>query len=253
MVSGINRNSSAYDYQAIQAQYRSTPVSQRGESVITPVTPVKPVPAARKSETAVNDSLSYVKSYSSAMTDLMASANSLQNSNTASSINQPGNPETDTANAENIAASMEKLVTSYNKTYSLLSENQNRGAGTSGQLQKLGSVVSDSRQSLDKLGISVQTDGTLSLNKGKLLENVQKDPEITKDLIGGAFGLAQRAYTSAQKGLSTPASSLIKNDIAKQQQNTVTSPTSFMNTYTRTGAQNMNSYYATGMMFNTFV
>ncbi|MEG0687511.1 MAG: flagellar filament capping protein FliD [Hungatella sp.] len=148
---------------------------------------------------------------------------------------------------------MEKLVNSYNKAVKLLSTNSDLGSGSLRRYQQLTGYVTGSDKTMHQMGLSFAKDGTLALDKEQLTENLKKDPKLTKDVISGSSGFAQRAFSSAQSSLNTSASSLIGNAIKQEEYTQMTDPINFMNSYSRNGAYNMMNYYASGMMFSSMV
>lgn len=149
-------------------------------------------------------------------------------------------------------SAMEKLVNSYNNVVSLLNKNTDRGDGAARQLSKLGRVMG-SLQTMELLGLSKDKDGMISLDKTKLADNLKDHTDLTKDLISGSFGLAQKAFNSAQSGLNTSISSMISNDLKDAEYERLTSPVNFMSSYSRSGAYNMMNYYASGLLYSMMI
>ena len=152
-----------------------------------------------------------------------------------------------------LVSGMEDLVKSYNSAVTLLSKNADRGSGNTAQLNRLRQSITGTEEHMERLGLSVNKDGTLSLDKQTLTKSLEEDPKLTKDLISGSFGIGQKAFQSAQSAMSASAESLIRNDLAAETYEQANSPLSYMNYYNRSGAYTMMNYYATGMMFNTMV
>lgn len=152
-----------------------------------------------------------------------------------------------------LVSGMADLVDSYNNAVTLLSKNADRGSGTTAQLRKLQQAITGTPEHMERLGLSVNKDGTLSLDKQTLTKSLEKEPDLTKDLISGSFGIGQKAFQGAQSAISSSAESLIRNDLATESYEQANSPLSYMNYYSRSGAYTMMNYYATGMMFNTLV
>lgn len=150
-------------------------------------------------------------------------------------------------------SAMEKFVASYNNTVNLLSKNTDKGSGTVRQLEKLQSYVPGSKEGMDRMGLSFNKDGTLSLDKTKLSKNLAEDPSLTKDLISGASGLAQRAFSTAQSASTSTVGSLIGNSLASAQYSQATDSINMMSSFSRSGAYNMMNLYASGMLLNRSV
>lgn len=154
--------------------------------------------------------------------------------------------------SDKVASAMQQFVDSYNNTVKLLNDNTDRGAGTLRQVAAMSHILgSDKEQAM--LGLSFDKEGTLVLDKDKLKENLKEQPGLAKELIGGSFGLAQRAYSRSVSALSTPVSSLIGNDIAEAEYEQATSSTNYMSAFSKSGAFNLMNYYTTGMLFNMMV
>lgn len=151
-----------------------------------------------------------------------------------------------------VVSAMEDFVKNYNKASSLLSDNSDRGSGTLRQMNSM-SYILGSKQEQEMMGLSFDKDGTLQLDKTKLTENLKSKPDLTKDLISGSFGLAQRAYNTSVSALTTPVNSLIGNDIADAEYEQASSATNYMNAFSRTGAFNLMNYYSVGLLFNMMV
>lgn len=121
---------------------------------------------------------------------------------------------------KNIADAVENLVDKFNKALSVVSSNADRGSGVKNQLSQMLSGPAPEK-SLKLIGITKNADGSLSLNKDTLLEKLDEDPELIKDIISGNHGLAQGAYRSAESGMSRSANSLISKDLKQMQQETL--------------------------------
>lgn len=156
-------------------------------------------------------------------------------------------PDTD-----KITKAMSDLVDSYNETVKLLNDNADRGSGNIMQLKRL-AVALGSRQGMERMGLSNNKDGTISLDKEKLTKNLKESPSLTKDLISGSSGFAQRAFSAAQSGLNSSVSSVIQNDLQAYSYEQSTSPINFMNSFARSGIYNMSNYNYMGMFINMYI
>lgn len=148
-----------------------------------------------------------------------------------------------------IVSAVEDLVKSYNSAIELLSANSGRGSGVERQLRNMLMGIAPEK-SLDLVGITTNKDGTLKVNAETLTEKLQKDPSLTKEILSGANGMASRAYGKATSGLEANSVSLINNDLKSAEVDNVTSEYNFMNMFARSGAYNLNNYYALGLMVN---
>ena len=177
---------------------------------------------------------------------------SLQNGNITANLKKEGNVTVSVGVDNNkIVSAMENLVKSYNNAISLLGSNSDRGTGVSNQLDRLTSALG-SNQSLEYMGLSIDKNGSLVLDKEKLLQNLENDPEYTKDLLSGSFGIAQSLYSRSENALNTSVNSLVNTDIKTAQQQSWNDPISYLNNFVRSGAYNAMNYYAVGMMVDMF-
>lgn len=153
---------------------------------------------------------------------------------------------------KNIADAVENLVDKFNKALSVISSNADRGSGVKNQLSQMLSGPAPEK-SLKLIGITKNADGSLSLNKDTLLEKLDEDPELIKDIISGNHGLAQGAYRSAESGMSRSANSLISKDLKQMQQETSMDTLSLMSRFANSGAYNLSNYYTAGLLMNMLV
>ena len=120
-----------------------------------------------------------------------------------------------------------------------------------------------SEQSLKQLGITVNKDATLSFSKSTFEKNMQKNPSLTKELISGMGGVADRMFNKATSAMNVSSSSLVNGSSQKSFSGTsssssslesmATNPYSVLGMYSRGGAYNMSNYYAVGMMMNYLI
>lgn len=148
-----------------------------------------------------------------------------------------------------MVSAMEDLVASYNQAVKLITKNSDRGSGNNRQLSKLSRVLGSSQEQ-ELLGLKKAKDGTITLDKSKLESNLKTQPGLTKDAISGPFSLAQRAFNSAQTGLSSSVESLIKNDLKEAENSYASSPVNIFNSLSRSGSYNMMNYFTVGTLFN---
>ncbi len=153
---------------------------------------------------------------------------------------------------KNIANAVENLVEKFNKALSVVSSNADRGSGVKNQLSQMLSGPAPEK-SLKLIGITKNADGSLSLNKDTLLEKLDEDPELIKDIISGNHGLAQGAYRSAESGMSRSANALISRDLKQMQQETSTDALHLMSRFANSGAYNLSNYYTAGLLMNMLV
>lgn len=154
--------------------------------------------------------------------------------------------------SDKIASALSDLVGSYNSSLKLLNDNYDRGTGVDKQLRNLVAGLG-SEQSLKQLGITVNKDATLSFDKDVFAKNMKDNPSLTRSLISGPGGIADRAFNKGSGGMSVNSSSLINNDLMGAQTESITNPMNAFSSYSRSGAYAMNNYAAVGMMLNYLV
>lgn len=154
--------------------------------------------------------------------------------------------------SDKVADAVSDLVNAYNSSLKLLNDNYERGAGVDKQLRNLVAGLGP-EQSLEKLGITVNKDATLKFDKNILKKSLKEEPSLTKDLISGTSGIANRAFNKAVSGMNVNSSSLINHDIETAQYEAMSSPYHAFNLYSKSGAYTLNNYYALGMMVNYLV
>ena len=148
-----------------------------------------------------------------------------------------------------LVSAVEKLAESYNSAIAFLGNNTGRGSGVERQLRNLLLGIAPEK-SLELLGITTKADGTLKVNTETLTEKLNEEPGLARDIIGGANGMGARAYNKAQSAMGVNSVSLINNDLKTAEEENMTNEFNFMNMFARSGAYNMNNYYALGLMVN---
>lgn len=154
--------------------------------------------------------------------------------------------------SEKVASALGDLVNSYNSSLKLLNDNYDRGTGVDKQLRNLVAGLG-SEKSLGQLGITVNKDATLSLDKSVLAKNMKDNPSLTRSLITGPGGVADIAFNKGNAGLNTRSSSLIDGDLTNAQNEYITNPYNSFSSFSRSSAYALNNYAAVGMMLNYLV
>ena len=158
------------------------------------------------------------------------------------------------------ADALGKLVDAYNSSLKFLNNNFDRGTGIGRQMQSLLNGLG-SEQSLKQMGITVNKDATLSFSKSTFEKNMAKDPSLTRDLVSGTGGIAERMFNKARSGLNMSSNSLTNgytssvysSSGASSSKNSATNPYAVLGMYSRSGAYNMSNYNAVGMMMNYLI
>ncbi len=118
-----------------------------------------------------------------------------------------------------------------------------------------------SEQSLKQMGITVNKDATLSFSKSTFEKNMAKDPSLTRDLVSGTGGLAERMFNKARSGLNMSSNSLTNGytssvysgSYGSSSKQSATNPYAVLGMYSRSGVYNMSNYNAVGMMMNYLI
>lgn len=153
------------------------------------------------------------------------------------------------ADNDKLASAVEDLVKNYNKAVEFLGRNTDKGMEVTNQLRSLVRGLG-SEQSLDKAGITVKNDGTLSFDKEKLTQNLQKDPNLVRDVITGRNGIAQTAFDKGSAGMRVNSARLLQSERQQSESNLMTDNYFFMNSFSKSGAYSLNNYMALGLMMD---
>ena len=162
-----------------------------------------------------------------------------------------------------VASALGDLVDAYNSSLKFLNDNYDRGSGVGRQLRNMISGIG-SEQSLKQLGITVNKDATLSFSKSTFEKNMQKNPSLSKELISGMGGIADRLFNKASSAMNVSSSSLVNgggsgsfsgssSGSSSSMNSMATNPYSVMGMFSKGGAYNMSNYYAVGMMMNYLI
>lgn len=179
---------------------------------------------------------------------------SIDNENINITLKKEGSASVNvTSDPQKVVSAMEDLVSSFNDTAALLAKNLDRGSGNASQLTSMLNNVTGSKESMEKLGLSSNKDGTLSLDKEKLTESLKEEPSLAKDLISGSSGFAQKAFSSAKSGSSASAASIVGNDVAQDNNQRDYDDYNTMSSLSRRGGYNMTNYNTVGLLFNMCV
>lgn len=152
---------------------------------------------------------------------------------------------------EKIASAVSELVKNYNKAVEFLGSNTDKGSAVNMQLRNMVRNLG-SEQSLEKAGITMNKDGTLSFDKETLTANMKKEPNLVRDVISGRNGIAQAAFDRSSAAMRTNSAQLVQN-MRQTEASQATDSYHFMNTFSKSGAYNLSNYMALGLMMDYFV
>ena len=168
---------------------------------------------------------------------------------------------------DDVVDATKDFIDQLNGTISFLSKNSGHSATVAFQLASLQRTI-PSDKALAKIGISVNTKGELSMDEDKFREALQKDPELVKDLLGGQFGMAERAGDKATQILdmsvneimggstassdstssSTSSSSSSVSGTTSSSKSTMSDSFRQFASFAKSGAYNLSNYYAVSML-----
>ena len=155
---------------------------------------------------------------------------------------------------DTVVFAVEDLVKSYNEVSGLLKDNGDRGTGAASHLASFGRGMADAK-TLKAVGITYNKDGKLELDKDTLKNALETDLEGTKSLLGGQFGMAEKAARRAESALSDPVQRIVDSDLAavvsKREQETSSANFRYLSNFARSGPYNMTNFYTVGLLFNT--
>lgn len=159
-----------------------------------------------------------------------------------------------------VADALSDLVDAYNSSLKFLNDNFDKGTGIARQMQSLLNGLG-SEQSLKQMGITVNKDATLKFDRAAFDKNMAKDSALTRDLISGLGGIADRMFNKASSGLNMNANSLTNgyssnaysSSYGSSSKNSATNPYAVLGLYSRSGVYNMSNYNAVGMMMNYLI
>lgn len=143
--------------------------------------------------------------------------------------------------AKKVTEAFGELIDSFNQAISVLNDNQNRGTGVAMQQRSFQQGIAP-KDTLTRMGITTNKDGTLALDKATFEKRLRDEPGLSNQLIGGNFSIAQIAFNKADAALRTSADSLINNQ----------GRTTGMGNFTGT-AQMVSSYAGLGLMIDYLI
>lgn len=201
------------------------------------------------------DTANFLDQYSASMKNLGSAADKLRGENLDRLLyTNFGKGERTEETVQKTVDAVQNMVSSYNDTLKLLNDNGDRGSGVVNQIANMvkGPMA---EEGMELLGISVNKDGTLSLDKDKLTDVLNTESEESlkfyKDLIGGIHGVADGISQIAGKGSNAQAQKLIENDLASIR-STQAAENPFIEMYQsiKGNAYILNNQAVTGMLMN---
>lgn len=205
-------------------------------------------------QTLKTDAANFLDSYTASMKNLSSAASAVSGQNfdkllygTAGA----GSVPTDEA-IDKTTAAVEKLVTQFNDTLSLLNKNADRGGGVSTQIERMVQSPTSER-SMELIGITTQKDGTLKVDTEKLKTALREKTSTVRDVVAGNFGMAQGMSRDSVQGLNQSAASLISNDLAEMKSQQDSFKLEMLGSYTSQGIYSNMNLNSVGVLMNIAV
>ncbi len=160
---------------------------------------------------------------------------------------------------DEVVSAVQDLIKGYNSVSSLLESNSGRGTGAAAHLESFNRGLADEK-TLKALGITYNKDGDLVLDEDKLKEALREDFEGTRDLLGGQFGIAEKAAQKSDMALSDSVQRIVNSDLSTAQQTSSASSSlqgslsdsfKYFANFAKSGPYNLSNYYTVGMLLNT--
>ena len=160
------------------------------------------------STTKPSSTSTFLMQYQSALEDLEKASANLQTSNADNVFSKyekavaSGDEAAIKKASDDIISAAQDFVNKYNSTASLLKNNAGRSSALASQLAAFERAI-PSDKALKVAGMKIDKDGNLALDKEKMGEALGKDYGLVKDILGGQFGMAERAGSKASSVLDT--------------------------------------------------
>lgn len=202
-----------------------------------------------------DDSAQFLNQYTNSMANLRESASKISGRNLDKLLyNSKGDVTDETVKAT--VSATQNMVDQYNDSLKMLNNNAQRGSGVLKQIARMADDPAP-QASMKMVGLSVNNDGTLALDKDVMTKALKSDnpQQVTlfKDIIGGNTGISAGVLKDARAGLATPAGKLIGNDLAAMQAIKQEDPLQSFSSYSKSGAYALNNMMATGVLMNLLV
>lgn len=167
--------------------------------------------------TLQKESNAFLQDYSAGMNNQSQTASRLSG-DAINNVLKDGDGNVTETTVKNTVNTVRDMVNQYNDNIATLDQNVDRGPGVREQLARM---VADpaSAEDMANAGVSVNDDGTLSLNEEALTQALMNADtrDATVQSISGQGGLAEGIRQDAQDGLRTSSSELVQNDVTRAQ------------------------------------
>ncbi len=156
---------------------------------------------------------------------------------------------------EDIIAAVKDFAKAYNSAVSFLESNSDRSSTVARQLNSLKNALT-TEDAMARIGLSFDKSGNLEVDEDKLKKTLNENYNSVKDIMGGQFGLAERAASKATYILDHASVEKIAGVTEKASKaNSISDLDDFeiFSKFALGGAYNLTNYYAVGSMLNTLV
>lgn len=156
---------------------------------------------------------------------------------------------------EDIVTAVKDFAKAYNDAISFLENNSDRSSTVVRQLNSLKNALT-TEDAMARIGLSYDKSGNLQVDEDKLKDTLDKNYNSVKDIMGGQFGMAERAATKASDILDHASVEKIAGVAEKESKaNSISDLDDFeiFSKFALGGAYNLTNYYAVGSMLNTLV
>ncbi len=161
------------------------------------------------------ESNSFLNTYSAGMNNQNQAASRLTGEGVDAMLQADEDGNVSRENVQKTVTAVRDMVTQYNDNLRLLNDNAERGPGVNAQMARM---VQDPApaESLAQAGVTVNDDGTLSLNEEALAEGLSS-AETREATAAGVRSLAEGVQEDAEAALETSSSELVRNDVSRAQ------------------------------------
>ncbi len=156
---------------------------------------------------------------------------------------------------EDIVTAVKDFAKAYNSAVSFLESNSDRSSTVVRQLNSLKNSLT-TEDAMARIGLSFDKSGNLEVDEDKLKDTLDKNYNSVKDIMGGQFGIAERAASKAGYILDHASVEKIAGVAEKESKgNSISDLDDFeiFSKFALGGAYNLTNYYAVGSMLNTLV
>lgn len=157
---------------------------------------------------------------------------------------------------KDIVSAIKDFADKYNSAVSFLENNSDRSSTVKTQLASLKRSMTTA-DALSRVGLNLTSSGKLEVNEEKLSKVLDENFASVKDVVGGQFGIAERAGSKASNILDNASVEKIAGISESQAENSNSVDSldywTIFSAFARSGSHNLSNYYAVGSMLNTLV